>query len=75
MKDQPQTVQISCNICAFIKHTHYPQCLFRYLYVIMLSLSYRYQVNVDCINFTLCVILLKISTDKVTTLKYIFTCI
>jgi len=23
-KDQPQTVQISCNICAFIKHMHYP---------------------------------------------------
>jgi len=32
MKDQSQTVHISCNICAFIKHMHYPQCLFRYLY-------------------------------------------
>ena len=71
MKDQPQTVQISCNICAF-KHMHYPQCLFCYLYVFMLRLAYRYRVNVDCVIF---VILLKISTDKVTTLKYIFTCI
>jgi len=39
MKDQPQTVQIGCNICAFIKHMHYTQCLFCYLYVFMLSLS------------------------------------
>ena len=30
-KDQPQIVQISCNICAFVKHVHYPQYLFRYL--------------------------------------------
>jgi len=44
----------SCNICAFMKHMHYQQCLFRYRYVFMLSLSYRYRVNVDCVIFTLC---------------------
>ena len=75
MKDQPKTVQISCNICAFIKHM---QCITHNAYFVtyvffMLSLSYRYRANVDCVIFYL-VILLKI-TDKVTTLKYIFTCI
>jgi len=68
MKGQPQTVQISCNICAFIKHMHYQQCLFRYLYVFilyvfMLSLSYRIQIPGKCRlrNFYL-LMLLKIST-------------
>jgi len=74
MKDQPQTVQISCNICAFIKHMHYPQCLFPYLYVFMLILSCRYRVNVDC-KFLPFDLIKNKQTDKVTTLKYFFKCI
>ena len=73
MKDQPQTVQISCNICAFIKHMHYPQCLFPYLcfyaefIMQILGMSIAEFLPKDLIKNK--------QTDKVTTSKYIFKCI
>jgi len=71
MKDQPQTVQISCNICAFIQHMHYPQCLFPYL---CFYADFIMQILGKCrLRNFYHLILLKIS--KLTTLKYIFKCI
>jgi len=63
MKDQPQTVQISCNSCAFIKHMHS---------TMLITLPICFYAEFIIQNKLLPSDLTKNKhTDKVTTLKYI----
>ena len=69
MKDQHKQCKLAAIFVIFIKHLHYPQCLFRYRYVLyVFSAEFIIQILGKCRlrNFYL-VLLLKLRTDKVTT--------
>jgi len=65
MKDQHKQCKLSAIFVIFIKHVHYPQCLFHYRYVFNAEFIIQILGKCRLRNFYL-VLLLKI-TDKVTT--------
>ena len=66
MKDQHKQCKLAAIFVIFVKHVHYPQCLFRCRYVFNAEFIIQIPGKCRLRNFYL-VLLLKIRTDKVTT--------